>query len=409
MNILIANWTWFQSGGDWTYIDSICKLYESNGHKIIPFSVHNEKNFPTEFEKYFLTGIDYKVFYENLSIKSAFNLVSKTIYSSEAKQKLRILLSENNVDIAQLNNINNYHTPSIIPVLKKSKIPVVWRILDYKLICPNNTFLSHNKVCEACFKHKYYNCMLKKCKKNSLAASTLMTMESYFYHLLPYYKQIDMFLFQSEFTRDIFVKYGFDKKRTHIIENPYDCVNVKPNYGGKGYILYFGRISKEKGILTLLNSMRSIPQINLKIVGDGPDFEEYLDFAKKYSIQNVEFLGARWDKELEPIIEGCEFVIVPSEWYDPSPYVVLQAYSYGKPVIAANIGGLKDLIRNNETGFLFTSGDEKDLADSIYSLYFNKDMISSMGWNARQQVERKNSPARYYDDTINLFSKLINS
>ena len=409
MNILIANWTWFQSGGDWTYIDSVCKIYESKCHTIIPFSVHNEKNFPTPFEKYFLSGIDYKIYYNNLSIKSAFNLLNNSIYSTEAKQKLKLLLSEHNVDIAQFNNINNYHTPSIIPVLKKSKIPIVWRILDYKLICPNNTFLSHDKICEECYKHKYYNCILKKCRKNSLAASSLMALESYFYYLLPYYKQIDMFLFQSEFTRDMFVKYGFDKNRTHIIENPYDCVNVKPKYEGEGYILYFGRISKEKGILTLLKAMKTLPEIEVKIVGDGPDYEEYINFASDNLIRNVKFLGAKWNKELEPIIKDCEFVIVPSEWYDPSPYVVLQAYSYGKPVIAANIGGLKDLIINNSTGLLFNSGDEKDLADSISKLHGNKDIISSMGISARQLVETKNNPERYYEDTLTLFNKLLNS
>ena len=409
MNILIANWTWYPSGGDWTYIDSICKLYESKGHRIIPFSVHNEKNFQTPFNKYFLTGIDYKVFYNNLKLKSGIDLLIKTIYSTEAKRKLNLLLAENQVDVAQLNNINNYHTPSIIPVLKKAKIPIVWRILDFKLICPNTTFFSKDKVCEACYKYKYYKCILNKCKKNSLLASTLMAMESYFYHILPFYKQVDMFLFQSEFTRDMFVKYGYDVSRTHIIENPYNCSAVKPNYEGKKYILYFGRISKEKGILTLLKTMKLLTEIELKIVGDGPEYKNYLDYVIKNSISNVSFVGAKWNKELEPFIENCEFVIVPSEWYEPSPYVVLQSFSYGKPVIAASIGGLKDMIKNNETGLLFKVGDEDDLSHSIRYLYQSQNLIHTMGANARRQVERKNNPERYYTDTINVFTNLINS
>jgi len=431
VNILIVNWTWYPIGGDWTYIDSICKLYESKGHQIIPFSVHNEKNVQTPYNKYSLAGIDYKVFYKNLTFKSGIDLLTKSIYSTEAKQKLNLLLYENHIDIAQLNNINNYHTPSIISVLKKAKIPIVWRILDYKLICPNNTFLSNGKICEACYKHKYYNCILNKCKNNSRMASTLMTLESYFYYIMPFYKHItgeltlkrkliNLFVkrhnvikitfqcHQSEFTRDMFVKYGYDIKRTNIIENPYDCSEIKPKYTGDDYILYFGRISKEKGIFTLLNAMKSLNDIKLKIVGDGPEYDEYLNYTIQNSISNVSFIGAKWDKELEPIIENCKFVIVPSEWYEPSPYAVLQSFSYGKPVIAANIGGLKDLIISNETGLLFKVGDKDDLSNSIRYLYQSQSLIRTMGANARGQVERKNNPERYYNDTMTIFNNLIN-
>jgi len=407
MNILVANWTWYPSGGDWTYVDSICKLYESKGHNIIPFSVHNEKNFSTKYEKYFLDGINYKKYYKGFNVKSLFELFTKSIYSVEAKKKLRHLLSENKVDIVQLNNINNYHTPSIIPVLKKEKIPIVWRILDYKLICPNNTFLNGDKVCEACFKHKYYHCALNKCKKKSFFASALMAFESYFYYLLPYYKKVDMFLFQSEFTRDLFVKYGFDKNRTHIIENPYNYQSTEPQYNGKDYILYFGRISKEKGILTLINAMKLIPEIKLKIVGDGPESKEYSEYVSKNAISNVSFLGPKWNKELEPIIKDCKFVIVPSEWYEPSPYVALQSFSYGKPIIASNMGGLNDLVKNNYNGILYKSGNKEQLSTSIKELFYDNNKIKEMGMNARTMLENTHNPERYYSDTINVFNKLI--
>jgi len=409
MNILIANWTWYPSGGDWTYIDSICKLYEAKGHNIIPFSVQNEKNFPTPYEKYFLNSIDYKRFYKNFSLTSGIEIFAKSIYSLEAKKKLRLLLSDNKVDIAQLNNITNYHTPSIIPVLKKAKIPIVWRILDYRLICPNTTLFVNGNVCEACFKHKYYNCILKKCKKNSLRASALLAIENYVYYFLPFYKQVDMFLFQSEFTRDIFVKFGYDIKKTHIIENPYDCSDVQPKYEGKNYILYFGRIEKEKGIYTLLNAMKLLPNAALKVVGNGTEYENCLNYIAEKSITNVSFLGPKWYKDLEPIIKDCEFVVVPSEWYEPSPYVVLQSFSYGKPVVASNMGGLNDLVIDNENGFLFKAGNVTNLSQTINNLLKKKNLIRKMGNNAKQILETKYNPERYYTDTMNVFTNLINS
>lgn len=408
MNILIANWTWYPSGGDWTYIDSICKLYESKGHNIIPFSVKNEKNFKTPFDKYFLNSIDYKTLYTKIRLKSAITTAISSIYSIDAKQKLRVLLSENKVDIAQLNSISNYHTPSIIPVLNSANIPIVWRILDYRLICPNTTLFVNGQVCEECFKHKYYNCILKKCKKNSILASTLLALESYAYYLYPLYRDVDTFLFQSEFTRDMFVKFGYDIKKTHIIENPYECSNIQPKYHGQNYILYFGRIEIEKGIYTLLNAMKLLPNVELKVVGNGSEYENCKNHILENNINNVSFLGPKWEKELEPIIKECEFVIVPSEWHEPSPYVVLQAFSYGKPVIAANRGGLSDLIIKNINGTFFEAGDSEGLSHSIINLLSNKNLIYEMGVNARKILEKKNNPNRYYEDTISVFSNLIN-
>ena len=408
MNILIVNWSWYQSGGDWTYINSICKIYESNDHKIIPFSVQNEKNFPTQYEKYFLKSLDYKKFYKKITIKTGIELFARSIYSVEAKQKLHLLLEENNVDIAQLNNISNYHTQSIIPILKRAKIPIVWRILDYKLICPNTTLFVNDKVCEACFKHKYYKCILKKCKRNSLMASTFVAIENYFYYIIPFYKQVDMFLFQSEFTRDMFVKFGYDIKKTHIIENPYDCSNIQPKYEGKDYILYFGRLEKEKGIYTLFNAMKSLQDVELKVVGNGTEHDNCVNYITEKSIQNISFLGPKWNNELEPVIRDCEFLIVPSEWYEPSPYVVLQSFSYGKPVVASNIGGLNDLISNNENGLLFKAGDSDSLFQTIKYLWKKKNLIQKMGINARQIVETKYNTEKYYNDTMNCFTTLIN-
>lgn len=409
MNILVANWTWFPSGGDWTYIESICKLYESKGHKIIPFSVNNSRNFHSEYNNFFINSVEYNKMYDKLSISSAINTIQKSVYSFEAKKKLQLLLKETKVDVAQLHNISSYHTPSIIPVLNNAKIPIVWRILDYRLICPNSTFLSNGKICEKCYKHKYYNCITNKCKKNSVLASTLFAIESYSFYLGQYKNLVDIFLFQSEFTRDMFVKYGFDIKKTKIIENSFDYSNINPNYKGEEYILYFGRISQEKGIKTLIDSMKQLPNIKLKIVGDGPEYKNYVNYVNSSGLNNISFLGPLWGKDLEPIISNCEFVIVPSEWYEPSPYVVLQSFAYGKPVIASKIGGLQDLIVNDINGILFNYGDTKCLASTINLLMNNKSHIREMGINARKILEQKYNSERYYNDSIDVFSNLIQS
>jgi glycosyltransferase involved in cell wall biosynthesis len=409
MNLLMVNATWYPSGGDWTYIESICKIYEHNGFNIIPFAMKHERNFDTPYSQYFVENIDFKELNKHKSLKNGLKVLTKSIFSIEAQQKLELLLSENKVDIVQLNNIHNVLTPSIIPIIKKRKIPIVWRVLDYKLICPNRTFLSNDTICESCFKTKYYNCTLKKCKKQSVLASMVASLESYAYSLLPYYNQVDQYLFQSEFTRDQFIKYGFDPAKAIIIENPYDAVSVTPNYSGNNYILYFGRISSEKGMSTLYEAMRLIPDIKLKIIGDGTALEEGINYVKNLGISNIEFLGSMWGKELEVVLSACDFVVLPSEWYDPSPYVVLQAYSFGKPVIATRIGGLQDMIIHDKTGKLVEIKNPKDLSLSISSLFNDKQSISEFGKNARTLLLEKYSTKRYFDFTKSIFDKLISS
>jgi glycosyltransferase involved in cell wall biosynthesis len=409
MNLLMVNATWYQSGGDWTYIESICNIYQSKGIKIIPFAMKDERNFDTPYSKYFVEKIDYNALNNNKTLKNGLDVLGKSIYSIESQKKLSSLLSDTHIDIAQLNNIHNVLTPSIIPILKKKNIPIVWRVLDYKLICPNRTFLSNDGICEACFKTKYYNCILNKCKKQSILASMVASLESYIYNLLPYYKQVDQFLFQSEFTRDQFIKYGFDPAKASIIENPYSAESVKPNYTGNNFILYFGRISSEKGMTTLYEAMRLIPDIKLKIIGDGTAFDEGVNYVNKHGLSNIEFLGPMWGKELEVVLSACDFVVIPSEWYDPSPYVVLQSYSFGKPVIATRIGGLQDMVIHNHTGKLVEVNNPLDLSSSIFELFENKVLISEYGKNARDLLLKKYSTSRYYDFTKLIFDQLIMS
>jgi glycosyltransferase involved in cell wall biosynthesis len=409
MNILMVNWAWYPTGGDWTYIESIKNIYELNGHNIIPFSMHHEKNISTPYDNYFIKNINYQKLNAEKNLKSGFDVLLKTIYSFEARKQIQLLLDKNKIDIVQLNSITNSITPSIIPIIKKKRIPIAWRILDYKLICPNAYLYNNNRICEACFKHKYINCVLKKCKKNSFLASTVAAIGSYFYYIFPFDKNVDIYLFQSQFTRDMYVKFGYDVKKTHIIENPFDSKGFHPNYIGKGYILYFGRLSKEKGVVTLLKAMKELPDVELKIVGDGPEYNNYTRYIIENSIKNVTFLGPKWNKDLEQIIEDCEFVIVPSEWYEPSPYVVLQSFSYGKPVVASNLGGLSDLILNNENGLLFNGGNIQELTHTIKTLIQNKMKIRYMGIKAKQLLDTKYSPERYYTDTIRVFEDLIKS
>lgn len=407
MNVLFVHSNWYPSGGDWTYISSVIDIYSKNNINVIPFSMYDDQNYETPYNKYFIEKINYKELNHNKNLLNIIRVLRKSIYNKESKTLLIKLLKNVKIDIVQLNSIHNNHTPSIIEVFKKFKIPIVWRILDYKLICPNRTFLSNGKLCESCINSKYFNCFLKKCKKNSYAASFIASVESYFYSYYNLYKHIDCILFQSNFSKSLFDKHKFKYRNQLTLFNPYNIDSIQPNYEDDGYILYFGRISEEKGIMTLIKSISTLKNINLKIVGDGPQLSEIKNIVKSKNLDHINFLGPIWGDELNNIISKAKFVIVPSKWYEPSPYSVIQALSFGKPVIGSNIGGISDLIIHNNNGLLFENENSEDLKEKILSLYSDKNSIKKLGINAREFVRKNCDPEKYFNITHKLFLKLI--
>jgi len=408
MNILLANWSWFPSGGDWTYIDSICKLYTEKGHTIIPFSQQDNRNLDTPYSKYFVSKIDYESINKKKNLNNSIQVVTKAIYSFEAKRNLEQLLNENQVDIVQLNIINNSLTPSIIKACKDRNIPIVWRILQYKPICPNAYFYSKEKICESCKVKKYYMCTLKKCVKKSYSASLVATIESYLYSVVKYYDYVDLFLFQGNFSRNKFVEYGIDKNKTFIVGNPLELKDIHPVYNNENFILFFGRLEKIKGVSTLLQAMKFLPDIKLKIIGIGNDESTFIEYVKSNNLENIEFLGHRWHAELNNILVKAAFVVVPSEWYEVSPYSIIQSFAYGKPVIGSNLAGISDLIENNVNGLLFEPGDSDALKDKIRFLFYNQALIKEFGQKARAKIEKFHSSEFYYNQTISEFHKLLN-
>lgn len=409
--------TWYPTGGDWTYIDFINKLYEKNNHTIIPFSMLHEKNDPNVDQRFFVSNIDYSQISKKKGLSKYFNVASRAIYSAEAVNKLNLLLEKSSIDIAQLNSIHNIQTLSILPVLKEHSIPIVWRVLDYKILCPNRTFLSNSSLCTKCLKGSYYWSSLKSCNKNNFMASTLASFESYFIKFKNYYDLVDIFMLQNEFTKKLFISAGFDERKLRVINNPYSLDSTRDNQNfstndmrinsmlKKKYILYFGRLSKEKGVHTLIKAMKKINNVDLVIIGDGPEYNNLLEFSKKFGENRVHFLGPLWGNDLNTVISNSLLTVCPSEWYEVSPYVVMQSLSLGKPVVAADIGGIPEIIKSDFNGQLFESGNSLSLACAVNKQISSNDS-SKTSDNCYSTVLNNHSPDGYYSATMDIFKDL---
>ncbi len=393
MTILSVTWGWYPTGGDWTYVENINKLYIQNGFKVIPFSTHNPKNIPTPYSNYFVNSYDFKELNKNKSITNGIKAIQSSIVSKDALQKLKELLRVEKIDIAHLHNIHHHITPAIIKVLKEHNIKIIWSLHDYKILCPENSFVSNGKVCEKCLNGAFYQCAFNKCKKNSILASTLATIEAYYYRKQNIYNLVDIFLCPSEFLYKKFVEGGFPKEKLVLSNYCYD-INLINNFidenkveinTDNNYILYVGRLEKIKGIETLIKAVKNT-NIPLKIVGGGSEENTFKQYIIEEKIKNVEFLGFKNKQEVFQLTYNAKFTICPSEWYENFPFSIIETFLLGKPVIGSRMGGIPELVLHNETGLLFEAGNHIELNEKITELWNNNELITKFGSKAKKHA-----------------------
>ncbi len=402
MKILQVNKYHFPKGGADKYYLNISQALVEKNHQVANFSMQHPNNISSNWSKYFVSNIEFN----NSSIKDKLKSPGRIIYSLEARNKFEKLVNDFKPDIVHLHNIYHQISPSILHITKKYKIPTIIHLHDYKLVCPNYQLFVNNNTCQACLKKKYYNCLLKKCHKNSYTKSALASLEMYIHHsiLNIYKKNIDHLISPSQFLRDKFVDFGWDRNKFSVIYNPFDSqLKEKNQVKRKDFLLYFGRLSPEKGIETLINSLENTNE-KLIIVGSGPSENNLKKLAKKKNI-NVEFLGYKKGDDLVKIVLEAKAVVIPSIWWENMPLNMLEALSLGKVIIASNTGGMPEIIKEGDNGFLFSPKNIIELREKINQL--KKVNLEEMSISAKKSVSDLN-PENNIKNIENVYLKLLN-
>ncbi|MCX8158635.1 MAG: glycosyltransferase, partial [Candidatus Diapherotrites archaeon] len=310
MRIILVDKYFFIKGGAEESFFQTADLLKSKGHKVVFFSMHHSRNLKTEYEKYFVSEVDHE---KQRGIKALSNAI-KIIYSTEAYKKISSLIKEEKPDIAHLHNIYHQLSPSIIDALKKFRVPMVMTLHDYKLVCPSYSLFCNGRVCQKCQNKKFYHCFLSRCVKDSYLKSLVNTIEMYVHHCLWHiYDKVDVFISPSMFLKEKLKEMGFNK-RIEYLPNFVRLDDFTPEYEfSENSVVYFGRLSKEKGLATLLRAMQGLPNIKLKLVGEGPMRAALEKEAENLNLKNVEFLGYKNKQELQQEIKKSMCVVLPSE------------------------------------------------------------------------------------------------
>jgi len=412
MRILLVNYRYFISGGPEKYMFNIKKMLEDNGHEVIPFSIHSNKNVETEYSKYFVEpigGRDATYFDEvKKTPKSIWQMLTRSIYSLEVEKAIKKEIKDVKPDLVYIIHFVNKLSPSVLTGAKKMGVPVVLRLSDYFLLCPRFDFLYQKKICEDCLSKGYRSCIKKRCVKGSLFASAIRVFSMKFHSFIHVYRGVDAFITPSNFLKKKLVANGFDEKKITCIPTFTASKSEVGEIQIGSYGLYFGRITEEKGVETIVKAYENLPDHELKIMGDDTTEEgtRLKDYVKKHKMGNVEFLGFKSGTELEAVIKGARFTLIPSIWYDNLPNTALESFQYSKPVIASNIGSLPELVVDGVNGFLFEAGNDKDLLEAIKRLD-DDEMIASMGEESRKRLETHFDPQTHYESLMKVFKSVI--
>lgn len=402
MRILLVNKYFYRKGGAETYFFALAEGLRALGHDVAFFSMKHPNNEPSYWSKYFVSEKDY------VGEISAFKKVqeaSTLIYSFEAKRKFEALLEEFKPDIIHMNNVHRQLTLSILdaPYLKKHHVPVVYTAHDYILLCPAYTMVNgRGEVCDACLDRHFMHAAKNVCVKGSRAKSALATMEAEFLKLHHSYSKIDLIIAPSQFMKSKLDEGGFAGKTVAMqnfltdsqmamgarVANTHKFEDTEA--GARPYFLFFGRLSKEKGILTLVKAFlqaaglankgadaqnddqdaQVLPDVwDLHIVGDGPErgvIEQLIASAGPQAASRIHLLGYKSGEELQREVGDARFTVLSSEWRENMPYSGLESLAAQTPIIGARIGGIPELVEEAKTGFTFESGNTNNLATGLY-------------------------------------------
>jgi glycosyltransferase involved in cell wall biosynthesis len=409
LRICLVNTFHYRRGGDCTYTFDLADLLTSKGHEVVHFAMKHRENVDSRQDEFFVDHVDFAEAFKSRNPIVRARAFVRSLYSREARRKFGNLLDKTRPDIVHLQNFRRHLTFSIVEEAKARGLPVVFTAHDYDPICPSSLLLAGGRICTACNGKHFYKAAFVRCKENSLAGSMAVALEGTFMRLRRYYDLIDVIITPSAFARTRLLDCGFDPDRVEVVHNFIDTGSYTPHLGGMG-VIYFGRLVVEKGLDTLVRAARAVPDVPVKLAGDGPERGRLEALATELGVKsdkgNVEFLGYVERSRLHRIVGETMCVAMPSIWYENFPYTVLEAFALGKPVVASDIGGLPETVVDGKTGLLFEPGSERGLVGAIRYLVGNPDRAREMGRNARQRVEQEFDADTHYKRIMEIYASL---
>lgn len=410
MRIIIANYRYFVAGGPEKYMFKFIDAAKNRGIEVIPFSVNNPQNEESLYSEYFAKPRSNELMYSDTkkTFRNIIGMIRATVWNYDAEKKLRKLIKDTNPDAIYILHEVNHLSPSIIRAAKKEGIRVVHRISDFFMFCPKYDFLCKNEICESCLHGNYSKAIKYKCVKGSRFGTLLRIFAMKLYAATKVFEDVDHFICTCQFSRNKLIEGGIPKNKISCIHTFIDASTILPCYDDDKYFLFLGRMAHQKGTIYAIKAMKYIKDTDyvLKITGqitNSAEDQEIWNFIKKNGLEEkVIFTGFKHGEELQDLISHSTCIVCPAIWYENMPNTVIEAYAYGKPVVASRIGSLAEIVIDGKTGLLFEMKNSKDLSEKLKKFIENPKLSKELGQNARMEVESKYEVSKHMNSVIQI-------
>lgn len=422
MRIIQVNKFHFVKGGAERYYLDVAASLAHQGHDVEHLAMAHPRNLAAGPRDRFVSEVDYR---SEMGWLDRVRHGTRTIYHAQAARLASEMASSGERPVVHLHNIYHQLSPSIVRAFAQAGAPMVQTLHDYKLVCPAYLLMTEGKVCERCKGGRYVEAFKHRCLLESRGASLVGTVEAYVHRFLRTYGKVARFLCPSRFMLEKVASFGISRDR--LVYLPYflpleryeagAISTSEPTPAASGSrapagglrCVYVGRLSREKGIATLIAAVNRLPKgrLRLDVLGEGPLRESLLAEAEAgHSDGRVRFLGYQTGEELQQTIRDNDFAVVPSEWFENLPFSILEPFALGRPVVGARIGGIPELVRDGETGRLFESGQVDSLCDALLWMTSPEADLEAMGKNARRLIEREHAEGPHLARLVSLYQEV---
>ena len=389
MKVLIIHNYHRDRGGEARALEEQREALESKGHEVCLYTRDNWEISDSRIKQFRELGIN--MFFSVKTYKEVLNLVQNFC-----------------PDVVHIHNIFPLLSPSVYYAVKKFNIPLVQTLHNYRMGCPNGLFLdSQGEVCEKCLSGNFFHAVWRKCVHGRLTQSLALSLCLSIHRMAQTFDKADVFLCPSHFLAQKMIRAGIPKKKIRVKPHFIDTQMLCPSHTYEPYAVYMGRLSREKGIYTLLRVFKKRKDIGLKIIGKGPLLSEVKSFILKNNLSHIECLGYIPSEERFEKVRKAAFMVFPCLCRENFPYVLIESLALGVPVIASHTGGVSEIIEDSQNGFLFSPGSEKEINVHMESLLNDPLLLQRMRKKARKKAERCFSRNKGYQELLNIYTTLV--
>lgn len=393
----------------------------ARGHEVIPFSISYSRNRPSAHSEHFvqpLAGEDAVLFDQHRwTPASFFKTLERAFYSPEVETAVMRLGEETRPDVAYVLHYLRKLSPALLVGLKKLRIPVIVRISDYLMLCPNALCLRNNEPCTLCVTGRLWPSIRYRCVKGSLAASLIHAISFKYHKARGYFDLVDKFVLTNDFMAQMMKDAGWPPDKLQVIptftSGTFFAPAAESEKSAPPYILYVGHMEAHKGADILIKAYAEAMQRGgalprLLVAGGGASAFSVMcrNLADRLGVlPHIDFLDFVPADEMPRLYRRAIFTALPMRSFENLPNTLIESYASGTAVIAPRHGSMRAFVEEGITGLTFQPGDVGSLSDALVELSRDLKRCVELGQNARAYAEEHFTAERHLSALLRLFAE----